>query len=782
MKLMTVICFVSLSIHYFSPAMEKPLKPVAPPKKPSYLQRLPPDLWGELFLYMSQPGKILDNRGDVIMQTHAKARTIANLAFEYMNIELKSKKKLNENFIRASEAYFHAYADRFFSFYLPNEISLACALRTPGSRQLLREELSSMMQNFNTMTQRDKNKIFLDVMRRCPSRRIVSTLLKNGAQVTARSELSNYPALRYAVEDGKLPLVRTLLRYGALPDLSDRQKTNSLMRAVILGHEQMVALLAPKTNAINAVNLFGHSALFYAARRGSIPMITSLVNSQARVLRSDEGGTKNVFVAAVDSGVPEVLDVLLDVDEPDGDNGFLYDSFLSLAFKHAAELGNAAMVKVFINKAAHLQTRSGFRPTLRPDATQDDGHSALTVAIDRDHTQIAIELIKFAQDRYYKGLALYDDARSLAIAWAVSKLGEHSNNPELVKRYQYIISLMITDEDMPNPLGNKSSCSACFYAAYLGNEELLNQLLIVASARVDHGKERALSEAVEKLSVPAVRTILKTNPDVNWVNDRGQIIFWQALDMVNRQNLEIFDLLCAAGADVSKTDLSGITPVHIVMSNEDSLARLYMIDELHTRSAEIDSPDVYGDTPLLLACAKKVPITETAELLLQYGANPNHGNLEGNTPLILATSRNNQALVESLLRFKANPNKKNNSGCGPLTKVARVNNPEMCKILVRAGARVDDFKDGMLREAAKSENLDLMTALIHLGANINGRSSSVGNTPLHKAVIKQKANAIKLLLSKNANPKIKNLKGETPLELSLAYNDSYVCQLLTEHG
>ena len=64
----------------------------------------------------------------------------------------------------------------------------------------------------------------------------------------------------------------------------------------------------------------------------------------------------------------------------------------------------------------------------------------------------------------------------------------------------------------------------------------------------------------------------------------------------------------------------------------------------------------------------------------------------------------------------------------------------------------------MLREAAKGGHIPVLDLLItNYKADINGHSSSYGNTPLHKAVLKHQANACEWLLKNGADPKIKNV-------------------------
>jgi ankyrin repeat protein len=85
-----------------------------------------------------------------------------------------------------------------------------------------------------------------------------------------------------------------------------------------------------------------------------------------------------------------------------------------------------------------------------------------------------------------------------------------------------------------------------------------------------------------------------------------------------------------------------------------------------------------------------------------------------------------------------------------------------------------------------------MQELIEEGANVNGESTSRGNTPLHKVILsmlkmqQQRApysfNAIILLANSKANFKAKNHKGETPLELAQSGYDAELVRLLLDHS
>lgn len=749
-------------------------------KLPSYLEYFNADIWRHLLPFFSYPCALKDNRDDAIMHTHAQARKVAQLAFEFCNFDLASDKVVNKNFIRASELYMKAPLNDVHSFFLPNHISLACALNTPGAFQALEEEIDNQMENFRNLSQADKNKLLIDVMRRCPSPIIVKKMIKNGAEVNTHAQESQFTPVRYAVEAGLEDVVKLVLHYKGSADSPDKCAVTPLMRAVILGYTRIVHLLARKAHGINTINNFGLTALYYAAKSGNASMVKTLLKHGARILFSDESQLKNVFVAAVESRSLEVLKLFLEVSEQGVPSIDFQTTFLNAALKRAAELGYEEMVRAILWAADHGANNN--RPSISPDFVYEDEKTALTASIENEHISIAELLIDFARLRYFKQLGTYDAARSVALMWSVFKSLELAK-VDVVKasKFKHITRLLLHD-DAPNPMGNKHSLSACFFAAHYQNERLLDELLACASARTDHPKERALYEGVEVSSTTAVASVLKTFPNMRACNEQRETIFFKAVSTVDSNSIEIINLLLDAGSDPTTKNTSNVTPVHAVMNNPNAAVRLYIISELQKRNVPLDESDIFGDTPLIVASYKEQFMPETAEMLLSFGANPNHANLEGNTALIYAVGRGNEELAEILLYYGADPNKRNNSGCGSLTKAAGMGKKSLVERLVAAGGRLKDFQDSMLRQAAKANDVELMGSLIIRGANLNGESSSLGNTPLHKAVNSIQYEPIKLLLDQGADARYKNRKGETPLELSVGTSDDKIMQLLTEHG
>jgi ankyrin repeat protein len=76
----------------------------------------------------------------------------------------------------------------------------------------------------------------------------------------------------------------------------------------------------------------------------------------------------------------------------------------------------------------------------------------------------------------------------------------------------------------------------------------------------------------------------------------------------------------------------------------------------------------------------------------------------------------------------------------------------------------DNFGATALHEAIFESNLEVIQLLLDNGFDVNAQVPSNGYTPLHYAVWLNKPEAVKLLLSYNADKSIKDKKGFTPLE------------------
>jgi ankyrin repeat protein len=124
------------------------------------------------------------------------------------------------------------------------------------------------------------------------------------------------------------------------------------------------------------------------------------------------------------------------------------------------------------------------------------------------------------------------------------------------------------------------------------------------------------------------------------------------------------------------------------------------------------------------------------------------------TALHQAASQGAIKMMELLLANRADVNAASNSGYMPLHGAVSYGNMDTKKLKVEI--------------------------LLKSGANVNAKTSSDGETPLHKAISRGDIEIVKLLLNYGADVNAKSKYGVTALHF--ARNSNAIAQLLVEHG
>jgi uncharacterized protein len=151
---------------------------------------------------------------------------------------------------------------------------------------------------------------------------------------------------------------------------------------------------------------------------------------------------------------------------------------------------------------------------------------------------------------------------------------------------------------------------------------------------------------------------------------------------------------------------------------------------LGQKNVDVNAPGRDG-TPALHWLVR-VGDLETAGQALRAGANPKLVTRYGVTPMSLAASSGNAAMLKLLLESGADPNAADGAGETPLMAAVQVGSLESVKTLLAAGATVDardkTFQQTALMVGVRANHPELVRFLIQQGAEVNAQTRT-GDAP-----------------------------------------------------
>ena len=208
-------------------------------------------------------------------------------------------------------------------------------------------------------------------------------------------------------------------------------------------------------------------------------------------------------------------------------------------------------------------------------------------------------------------------------------------------------------------------------------------------------------------------------------------------------------LLEAEGTDVSVRDVDGITPLHYAayaghvelgrsllargadptaQVDDGSTPAFFAVEEGQLPFLAMllaAAPDSIGQKNIaqwsLLHTAVNVRAERIVDLLLKLGAEVDARTEHGTTPLAIAASKGEVAMVTKLLRAGADPNALTDTHASPLHKAALGGHVDVAKVLLKAGTRINVANvDGWtaLHVASHENHGNLASLLIEHGASL----------------------------------------------------------------
>jgi len=335
--------------------------------------------------------------------------------------------------------------------------------------------------------------------------------------------------------------------------------------------------------------------------------------------------------------------------------------------------------------------------------------------------------------------------------------------------------------------------SALHWAAHQNDLEAV-QLLLKAGASARTASRYGvtpMSEAALYGSGELVEALLKAGADPNTLTtERGDTVLMTASRAGNAGAVKV---LLDHGANANaKENVRGQTPLMLAAAEDHpEIVKLLIA---HGADPKVRSNDRDTTPPKLMAGTPAAPISrggltalvfaarqgsiESANALIDAGAEINQGDADGNNPLLVAILNNHDELAQILIDKGADVNAANKDGRAPL--------------FAAVDAHDVDWSDRpLVKETDKVTSLDVVKSLIEHKANVNAqltavsiikkaaqdspdRTLGVGATPFMRAARSGDVEVMKLLLDHGADPKLANKDGVTALSVAagIGYTDS----------
>ena len=348
------------------------------------------------------------------------------------------------------------------------------------------------------------------------------------------------------------------------------------------------------------------------------------------------------------------------------------------------------------------------------------------------------------------------------------------------------------DSNQQDNAGNTSLHIAVKY----NNCELISILLSNISCDPNISNlegDTPLHLAVQSNSSQCVALLLSsTSCDLNKGNSGGDTPLHIACQ---QGSVEIIDLLMSfEKLDLSSANVQGTTPLQIVFQKKHFSLIVKLLEKICHRvqilKEAMDLAQKYDIGSLLhLACT--YGCTGIIRLFLSSSyctvEAVNEPDMNGNTPLHIATRINMSAIVKMLLAcHDVDPNAKNIGGVTALIVACNNDGCFECVQILASSQRCDPNEQDntgstALRVAVRHNNCEVISILLSNSSCDPNISNIEGDIPLHLAVQNMSSKCVALLLAcSSCDPNVLNCAGDTPLHIACRMGHVQIVKLFTE--
>jgi len=207
-----------------------------------------------------------------------------------------------------------------------------------------------------------------------------------------------------------------------------------------------------------------------------------------------------------------------------------------------------------------------------------------------------------------------------------------------------------------------------------------------------------------------------------------------------------------------------------------------VVELLIAHGAEIDHLDNDGKSPLFYAAGNGH--IKVVELLINHGAKVDQLDNDGTSPLFYAAGNGHIKVVELLIGHGAKVDQLDNDGTSPLLYAAGDGHIKVVELLINHGAKVDHLDNegySALIKAAGFGHIKVVELLIDHGAEIDHLDNG-GRSALWYAVVQGHVDVVDVLIRSGANVNQVNAEGQSLLGIAINSGLSDLSELLFHNG
>ncbi|GMT24258.1 hypothetical protein PFISCL1PPCAC_15555, partial [Pristionchus fissidentatus] len=602
--------------------------------------------------------------------------------------------------------------------------------------------------------------------------RTLQEILDSDAGAAAHyKDLNGSTALHYACRYVNKDVVRLLLKYNADPNAEDRENwrplhyaskyfqkdlsrdfaenftENEVEKSKSETRDIVNQLLISKAD-INAVDVFGCSALHYAAMRGNSAAAETLLHYGAQPDLKDKNSI-TPFMTSCTYGAIEVFDILFPesskiVEDRRG------NSVLHIAAQH----GHIQILRCLLSWILNGKGEEDRFSLLH--RINHEGKTALQLAADADHSEAVEELM----DKYKEGQHSEDEN------WMLHKAAS--------KGYKDICVILIEKAGMEVMLENDDGRIPLHLAAANNHAEIVEYLLSIRADSIEAKDNQGFTPlllAASNNGLDTLKVLLDRKAKFTISDRMGRNMIYLASKY---NSMSVLQYILEHMEDKRISFNQGR---YRPSSPRDDVTGMNLKERM------INKTDMNQETAMHCLCGNGY--LELVRLLFKHGASINCINEDEENPLHLAAESGRTNVIVQLLEWE---NKlcvaKDDEGRTPLHKAARNGHEDATIALINGGSDLRSknvYDETALDCAIKAGELGTTKVLMERGANPSDDEERGMGNGLHLAVKEGHDDIVQYLIEQGMEVSSRDELNQTPLDIAIEEGHKEIARMLVNH-